>query len=204
MRSASTPGRWRRSSPEAAALPADLPPGQARVFFEAEFVPHEVVPASGQGFFTGYYEPVVEGSRTRTARFGVPLYCQPDDLVEVDPANPPAGLPDGFRFARTTPAGLVEYADRGAIEAGCLAGRGLELVWLADPIEAFFIHIQGAARIALADGGTMRVTYAAKTGHPYTPIGRVLIEHGALQRGNVTMATIKALARRPPPARAPP
>ena len=72
------------------------------------------------------------------------------------------------------------YVDRAAIEAGHLRGRGLELAYLADPVDAFFIHIQGAARIELADGGTMRVTYAAKTGHPYTAIGGVLVKQGAL------------------------
>jgi membrane-bound lytic murein transglycosylase A len=76
--------------------------------------------------------------------------------------------------------------------AGHLDGRGLELVWLADPVDAFFIHVQGAARIALADGRTMRVTYAAKTGHPYTAIGRVLIEQGALTRETATMQGIRA------------
>src|SRR5690606_1136343 len=80
----------------------------------------------------------------------------------------------------------------GAIMAGALGGRGLELVYLADPVDAFFVHIQGSARIRLAGGGVMRVTYAAKTGHPYTPIGRVLIERAALPRGGVAMETIRA------------
>ncbi len=176
----------------AAALPRALGASDARAFFEAWFRPREVVPPEGQGFFTGYYEPEVAGSLTRTAEFTVPLLAQPDDLVEFDPADPPPGLDPALRFARRTEDGYSEYADRAAIMAGALDGRGLELVWLADPVDAFFIHVQGAARIRLTDGRTLRVTYAAKTGHPYTPIGRVLVERGALQPGSATMPAIRA------------
>ena len=176
----------------AAALPETLAPDEARAFFEAGFAPRAVAPASGEGFFTGYYEPEVRGSRTRTTEFAVALLARPDDLVEFDPAAPPPGIDPALRFARKTADGFAEYVDRAAIMAGALDGRGLELVWLADPVDAFFIHIQGAARIRLADGRTMRVTYAAKTGHPYTPIGRVLVERGALEPGTATMPAIRA------------
>ena len=164
----------------------------ARAFFEAEFRPFEVHPASGPGFFTGYYEPVVPGSRTPSAAFSTPIYRRPDDLVEVDPNDPPAGIEPGTRFARRLAGGFAPYPDRAGIGAGFLKGRGLELVYLADPVDAFFIHIQGAARIRLAEGGDMRITYAAKSGHPYTPIGRVLIERGELPSGGATMETIRA------------
>jgi membrane-bound lytic murein transglycosylase A len=176
----------------ARALPADLPGSRARAFFESEFQPFEILPNGGASFFTGYYEPIVAGSRTRTACFIEPLYRVPDDLVEFDPDRPPPGIDPALRFARRTPTGLVPYYDRAQIQAGALAGRGLELVYLADPVDAFFIHIQGAARIALADGSTLRVTYAAKAGHPYTAIGRVLIETGALEPGKATMGDIRA------------
>lgn len=193
----SAPPKSRASGIDAAGLArllaaaASTAPDDARDFFADNFSPHEVQSDDG-GFFTGYYEPVVEGSRIRTARFAVPLYRMPDDLVEFDPADPPPGLDPAARFARATPAGLAPYADRAAIEAGFLADRGLELVWLANAVDAFFIHIQGAARIRLAEGGEMRVTYAAKSGHPYTPIGRVLIEMGALGKGAATMQAIRA------------
>ena len=175
----------------AAGSPA-LDAATARTFFETEFAPFEVLPSTGAGFFTGYYEPEVEGSLTQTAAFRFPLYRQPDDLVEIGPDDRPAGLDPSFRFARRTSGGLVEHPDRAAIMAGALAGRYLELVWLRDPADAFFIHVQGAARIRLPAGRTMRVTYAAKSGHPYTPIGRVLIDMGALPRENVTMQAIRA------------
>jgi membrane-bound lytic murein transglycosylase A len=174
----------------ASTIPDDISADAARAFFEAELEPVNV--AGGSGFFTGYYEPIVAGSLTKDGRFCVPLYAPPDDLVEIDPERPPPGIEAGFRFARRTAAGFTPYADRAEIEGGALSGKGLELVYLADPVDAFFIHIQGAARIALPDGRTMRVTYAAKTGHPYTPIGRVLIEKGALTKGGATMRTIRA------------
>jgi membrane-bound lytic murein transglycosylase A len=177
---------------KAGALPDRVSSGEARAFFEANFEPLDVAPASGPGFFTGYYEPVVEGSRSPTADFTVPLYAVPDDLCEFDPAEPPPGIDAAFRFARRTPSGLVAHPDRGEIEAGYLRGRGLELAYLADPVDAFFIHVQGAARIRLAEGDTMRVTFAAKTGHPYTPIGAVLIALGALEKGEATMQAIRA------------
>lgn len=182
----------------ALALPADLPGGKARAFFETEFQPFEVLPNDASGFLTGYYEPIVAGSRTPTARFNAPLYRVPDDLVEFDPDGPPPGIDPAQRFARKTATGLVPYYDRAQIQAGALAGRGLELVYLVDPVDAFFIHIQGAARIALAEGGTLRLTYAAKSGHPYTAIGRVLIDMGELKPGKATMADIRAwLAENP-------
>ncbi len=163
----------------------------ARDFFESLFTPLAVAsPARAQ--FTGYYEPEVAGALAPSPHFTVPLYRPPDDLVEINPDEHPAGLDPSFRFARRTDHGLEAYADRGAIMAGALAGQGLELVYLEDPVDAFFIHVQGSARIRLDDGRTMRVTYAAKTGHPYTPIGRVLLEMGALTKGHVTMQTIRA------------
>jgi len=174
---------------EALSLPNPLPPAEARAFFERSFVPHRVVE---DGFFTGFYEPEVEARLQEAPGFAVPLLRPPEELVEVDEANPPPGLPAGMRFARRTAAGLEPFFDRRAIEQGALAGRGLEFAFLADPVDAFFIHIQGAARLRLGDGSLRRVTYAAKSGHDYTPVGRILIETGALPRGGVTMQSIRA------------
>jgi membrane-bound lytic murein transglycosylase A len=182
---------------KASGLHGNVSRGTARAFFEVEFTPVEVVTGGG-GFFTGFYEPIVEGSRVPTARFQVPLYAVPEDLVLVDPDHPDPALDPTYRFARQTASGLVPYADRAAIEAGYLKGRGLELVYLADPLDAYFIHVQGAARIALPDGATMRVTYAAKTGHPYTSIGATLVRSGALSLAEATMQGIRAwLAEHP-------
>jgi membrane-bound lytic murein transglycosylase A len=168
-------------------LPEDVSAADARRFFEVHFTPQHLVPPAG--FFTGYYEPVVKGSRERSERFPAPLLRPPPDLVEIEPGSAP-GLPPEFRFARRTAAGLAEHPDRAAIMAGALERQGLELVWLTDWIEAFFIHVQGAARIKLAEGGEMRVTYAAKTGHPYSPIGKALLQRGVAPP--VTMQVIRA------------
>jgi membrane-bound lytic murein transglycosylase A len=185
------PAALARILTQAGTQGASPSPTAARSFFEAAFEPFEVVPESGGAFFTGYYEPEVAGSRVRTVEFSTPLYRPPPDLVEVGPSEVPQ-LDSLFRFAIRTAAGHAEHADRRAIMDGALAGRDLELVWLADPVDAFFIHIQGAARIRLTEGGTMRLTYAAKSGHPYTPIGRVLIDMGALTKDEATMQGIRA------------
>ncbi|MEW9806176.1 murein transglycosylase A [Mesorhizobium sp. ZMM04-5] len=171
----------------------------ARAFFERHFAPALIVPEpSGHGFVTGFYEPIVQASPVRTARFTVPLLSRPDDLDDVDDGNRPPGMDPSFAFARRTPAGLVEYFDRRAIEQGALAGRGLEIAWLESRVDAFFIHVQGAARLAMTDGSTRRVTYAAKTGHPFTAVGRVLADLGEIPLAEVTMQSIRAwLARNP-------
>lgn len=174
----------------AAGLPAELDREAARTFFEAHFEPLRVAePATG--FFTGFYEPEVAASTTRTPDFAVPLYAPPPELVEVDETDPPSGLEPGMRFARRTPDGFEPFFDRGAIERGAIDGRGLEIAFLADRVEALFMHIQGAARLRLPDGAVRRVTYAAKSGHAYTPVGRVLLERGLLPRGGVTMQSIR-------------
>ncbi|MBH0237723.1 murein transglycosylase A [Methylobrevis albus] len=180
----------------ALALPADPGPAAARRFFEDRFTPQRVRPATGSGFVTGYFEPEVGGSRTRSDRFPVPLYRRPDDLVALgdDPgAARAAGLPDGLSWARRRPDGrLEEHPDRGAIQQGALEGRGLELVFVKSLVEAFFIHVQGSARIRLAEGGSMRVGFAAKTGHAYTAIGRVLVERGLFEAKDLTADVLRA------------
>ncbi|WP_018182212.1 murein transglycosylase A [Kaistia granuli] len=175
----------------AASMPADLDGDSARRFFEQHFVPMRVQEPSESGFFTGFYEPEVAASLVPTPDFAVPLYARPPELVEIDEANPPPGLEPGMRFARQTGQGFEPYFDRGEIERGALSGRGLELAFLADRIDALFVHIQGAARLRLPDGGLLRITYSAKSGHAYTPVGRVLIERGALPKGSVTMQSIR-------------
>jgi membrane-bound lytic murein transglycosylase A len=165
----------------------------ARQFFEHWFVPALVKPEPGkQGHVTGFYEPVVKASRKKTAAFPVPLYRRPDDLVEINDSTRPAAMDPYFRFARKTGTGLEEYPDRGDIERGALAGRGLEFVWLTDSIESFFIHVQGAARLQFANGTETRVTYSGKSGHPFTGPGRVLIDRGEIDPKSVSMQSIRA------------
>lgn len=184
---------------EARALTGPVNAVGARAFFERHFLPCRIRPDAGErGFVTGYYEPEAEASPERTPRFTVPVYRRPDDLLEADLQNPPEGLDSGFAFARKKSGRLVPYHDRQAIDCGALEGRGLELCWLADRVDAFFIHVQGAARLTMPDGSRMRVTYAAKSGHPFTGIGRVLADLGEIPLEEVTMQTIRAwLAQNP-------
>jgi len=165
---------------------------KAREFFETNFRPLRISSlGETQGFVTGYYEPIVEGSRFPTREFTVPLYRRPDDLVapgehkgEVFPNRGPA-------FRRTQDGKLVPYYDRGEIEDGALDGRHLEMCWLKDPFAALTIQIQGSARVRLEDGLIMRVNYAAHNGFPYTPIGRVLIERHLVPREEMSLDRIR-------------
>lgn len=161
---------------------------QARRFFETHFVPCRI---DAEGFVTAFYEPEIEASSTADTYFSVPFLKKPDDLVKVTDANRPSGFDASYAFARQTPNGLVEYDDRRTIEQGSLRGRGLELAYVADRVDAFFAHVQGAARLRLTDGSTMRITYAAKTGHPFTGIGRILVAEGEIAADEISMQTIR-------------
>ncbi|HEY4191369.1 MAG TPA: murein transglycosylase A [Mesorhizobium sp.] len=166
---------------------------EAQAFFEHFFVPALIVPEDGQaGLVTGLYEPQAKASPVRTETFSVPLLSRPADLIDVDDADHPAGMDPYLAFARKTPDGLVEYFERGEIERGALCGRGLAIAWLADQVEAFFIHVQGAARLAMTDGRLVRVTYAAKSGQRFSGPGRILADLGEIPLEKVTMQSIRA------------
>lgn len=179
---------------------AAITAAQARDFFERHFRAAIVLPGDGaaSGLVTGFFEPVVEASPVRTARFTVPLLSRPSDLADVDDGNRPAGMDPYLAFARTTPSGLVEYHDREAIDRGALSGQCLEIAWLADPVDAYFIHVQGAARLAMPDGTVRRISYAAKSGQRFTGAGRVLAELDEIPLEKVTMQSIRAWFRENP------
>ncbi|MER8829684.1 murein transglycosylase A [Mesorhizobium sp. M0938] len=171
--------------------PADR--AQARAFFEHHFVPARIEAESGgAGLVTGFYEPVVDASPVRTERFTVPLLSRPADLVDIGDANRPPGMDPYLAFGRDTPDGPVEYFDRGEIERGALADRSLEIAWLADKVDAFFIHVQGSARLTMTDGRLCRVTYAAKSGQRFTGAGKILSELREIPLQAVTMQSIRA------------
>ncbi len=169
----------------------------ARRFFEDHFRPARI---EAEGFVTGYYEPELAASPVRTATFTVPLYRRPPDLVDVDDDNRPAGWDRQIRFGRLTEAGIEPYHDRAAIDGGALAGKQLELAWLADPVDAYFVHIQGSARLLLAGGGLMRVAFDGKSGHAYTSIGKLAVERGYLSAAAADKAGLETWLRQNPEA----
>ncbi len=182
---------------EALALGEKVGRETARRFFEAHFVPHRVegVPP---GLVTGYYEPELAGSRERNGRFQVPVYGRPDDIVQVKPDLLRALHNDGRSVMRRDGEQLVPYYTRAEIESGALEGRGLELLYLDDPIELFFMQIQGSGRVRLTDGSWVRLGYAAKNGHSYTSIGRLLAERGEKPPQGLTMEGLKSWLRADP------
>ena len=163
----------------------------ARAFFESHFVPH-VVEADTPGLVTGYYEPEVDGARARDARFNVPVYGRPDDLITMASETERARFNDRVTGFRDTAEGRVPYYTRAEIEAGALAGRGLEIVYLDDWIALFYMQVQGSGLVHLADGSGVRLTYAGKNGYPYTSIGKVLIERGAMSPDDIDMDKVRA------------
>ncbi len=162
----------------------------ARNYFESNFVPLKVRDGQRpQGLFTGYYEPEVEGRLSPDAVFHVPIYRKPADLVSFGrQGQDQTGMAHG-RMIEGRPA---PYATRQDIEAGALAGKGLELLWLKDWADAFFIHVQGSGRVRLEDGTIVRLAYAAKSGHPYTGIGGILAARGAFSRDEMSMQAIRS------------
>ena len=182
-------GHWRAICAAAAGVEhAD----RARAFFESHFTPYEARNnAQAQGLFTGYFEPELRGALRKDARYRVPLYGRPQDLVSVDLSLFRPELV-GERIAGRVADGVLQpYATRAEIDGGTLAAQGLELAWVDDPIDAFFLHIQGSGRIVFEDGTARRVTYAGTNGHNYVAIGRRLVDLGVLSREEVTMQTIR-------------
>jgi len=166
----------------------------ARGFFETYFQSH-VVEGGARGFVTGYYEPEVNGARARDARFSVPLYQRPHDLVTVASETERARFNDRVTGFRDTDEGRVPYFTRAEIEAGALEGRGIELLYLDDPVELFYMQVQGSGLVNLNEGTSARLTYAGKSGHPYTSIGRLLIERGELAADEIDMDKVKTWLR---------
>ncbi len=187
---------------KALALDSGLSDREARRFFETHFTPHHYDDDAQEGLVTGYYEPELPGSRTPSKRFNVPVYRVPDDLVQLYPDRDRAKRNHQMTAGRKTADGVVPYHDRKEIEQGALEGQGLEFVYLEDPAEAFYMHIQGSARIALEEGGHMRIGFAAKNGYSYTSIGKLMIERGTLPKSKMSMKGIRAwMAANPKEAR---
>ncbi len=143
------------------------------------------------GKLTGYFEPVYRGARSPSAEYATPLYQLPDDLITARLADFLPDFTPGSLRGRIEGRKLVPYPDRKAIREGALDDQGLELLWLADPVDAFFLHIQGSGRIVLPDSSIAYVGYAGQNGHAYRAIGRVLIASGAVPREKMSMQSIR-------------
>jgi membrane-bound lytic murein transglycosylase A len=173
------PADWQPLCAEAAVLPLT----SAAAFFRDRFDWARV--GSGEAFATGYYEPEIRGSRTRQPGYETPIYGVPTDLTRCTRAD------GGEGRGRIDETGTcVLYYTRAEIEDGALANRGLEIAWAADPIELFFLQIQGSGRLLLPDGGVMRIGYASQNGREYVAIGRLLRERGLLPAGGAKMSDI--------------
>ena len=170
---------------------ATLAPGAATAFFRDRF--DWVMVGKGEAFATGYYEPEIAGSRAQGTGFETPIYRLPADLIRCTRAD------GGEGRGRIDETGqCVLYFTRSEIEEGVLAGRGLELGWAADPIELFFLQVQGSGRVRLPDGGVMRIGYDGQNGREYVAIGRLLRERGVLPSGGAGMKEIVGWLRANP------
>ncbi|HEY0629812.1 MAG TPA: murein transglycosylase A [Sphingomicrobium sp.] len=195
----SCPVLVRRQDQSGLTLPADWRPlcTEAQTvtdpvaFFRDRFDWVRVGP--GEAFATGYYEPEIRGSRTRQPGYEIPVYAKPTDLVRC--TRPDGGTGRG-RIDET--GTCVLYYTRAEIEDGALQGRNLEIGWAADPIELFFLQIQGSGRLLLPDGQVMRIGYADQNGREYVGIGRLLRERGILPPGGAGMDAIIAWMRTQP------
>ncbi|MFZ1470913.1 MAG: MltA domain-containing protein [Paracoccaceae bacterium] len=157
------------------ALAQDVPKddASARAFFELFFKP--VVIGTPPALFTGYFEPELAGSPVRTPRFAWPIYRKPPELTEGQ-----------------------QYLPRSAIDAGAMAGRGLEIAWLDDPIDVYFLQVQGSGRLRMTDGHVLRIGYGGKNGHAYRSIGKELVRRGTFTADQVSAQVIRAWVRRNP------
>jgi membrane-bound lytic murein transglycosylase A len=171
-----------------------------RHYLERYFTPWRIATPEGEtsGLVTGYYEPLLRGSRRREGRYQVPLFGPPDDLLVIDLAAVNPDVRNMRLRGRIEGRRVVPYFSRAEIERGAARLAGKEIVWVDDAVEAFFLQIQGSGRVQLAGGELLRVGYADQNGHPYVSIGRVLIDRGELQPGEATMQGIQTWARAHP------
>ena len=187
------------------AISMQQPDGtKLRQFFESRFVPHQVLNSDGgsDGLITGYYEPLLKGSRKPYGRYRYPLYATPDELLVVELGDIYPELKNMRLRGRLQGRKVVPYYSRAELENGAGKGaaslQGRELVWVEDAVELFFLQIQGSGRVELENGEIMRVGYAEQNGHPYKSIGKLLVDRGELALEKASMQGIKAWGQKNP------
>lgn len=197
-----TAAQWRKPCAAARATPNN--DAAARAFFAAYFTPYLAGNNdNSEGLFTGYYEPLLHGARQRGGAYQTPLMKRPPDLVMVDLGRfRPAW--HGERIAgRVVSGSLVPYPSRAEIERGALNASQLALYWVNDPVDAFFLQVQGSGRVELPDRTQIRLGYAGQNGQPYVAIGKKLVERGAMTTDQVSLQSIRAwIAAHPDQAKA--
>jgi len=171
-----------------------------RQFCESRFIPHQVLnpDGSGDGLITGYYEPLLSGSRTRSGKYRYPLYTTPDELLVIDLGAVYPELKNMRLRGRLQGRKVVPYYSRREIEGDPARLQGKELFWVDDAVDLFFLQIQGSGRVKLENGETVKVGYAEQNGHPYKSIGRLLVERGELSVVEASMQGIRAWGERNP------
>lgn len=191
---------WRGVCQAAARLPAAPDSASARAYFEQHFQPWQIQQAEGgnEGLVTGYYEPLLRGSREFSAKYRFPLHAPPDDLLVVDLSALYPELRSLRLRGRLQGNRVVPYFSRAEIEAGSAPMRGKELAWVDDAVELFFLQVQGSGRVQLENGEVLRIGYADQNGHPYRSIGRWLVDRGELTLDKASMQSIKEWGRRNP------
>jgi len=174
---------------------------EAKYFFESRFVAYiagnQLEP---EGLFTGYYEPEIIGRWAPEAEFQIPIYSRPTDLVSINLGQHRAEMAGTQLAGRVVNNKLIPYYSRAEIQAGALKGRELEILWTADPVDLFFLHIQGSGRVLLPDGTHVRIGYAGRNGRRYTSIGRELVGMGEMALKDVTAPAIRDWLRAHPAA----
>ena len=171
----------------------DLSDTEAREFFELHFEVRPVYAEAGatEGLITGYYEPLLQGSRERSDEYRYPLYGVPEDLLVVDLGSVYPQLKNLRLRGKLDGNKVVPYFDRAQLNDDPDLLRGTEILWVNSPVDVFFLHVQGSGLVQLPDGSLIAVGYAEQNGHPYQSIGRVLVEMGELEKEAVTLFSIK-------------
>lgn len=182
-----------------AALATEIADKQAaRDFFVSHFQPYRVAPDRGRGagFVTGYYEPLLRGALSPSREFAAPVLGRPHDLVSFAPGETPTGFDPSLAGARRlADRSLAPYPERATIEATAERGATRPILWLEDHVELFLAQVQGSARVVLSDGRQARLAYDGRNGQPYTSIGRLLIEAGAIKESEMSLAALKTWLR---------
>ncbi|MGQ0580018.1 MAG: murein transglycosylase A [Betaproteobacteria bacterium] len=190
---------WQSACAAAAQIPGE-DPAAVRRFFESSFVPYTVHNADGsaEGLVTGYFEPLLRGSRTPSKTYRYPLYAVPDDLLVIDLVDAQPSLKGVRLRGRLQGNKVVPYYTRAEIERGEAAVRGREILWVDDAVELFFLQVQGSGRVKMPGGEVVRVGFAEHNGHPYQSIGRLLVERGELPQDKASMQGIKQWGKQNP------